>query len=86
LTAELGLLLKEAQMLSGNLIAIPLAILAGAATAPSRAEDIVKVGIVMPMSGGFALAGRQVVAGIRPEVLSSLPNSPTRLNRPQRSV
>jgi branched-chain amino acid transport system substrate-binding protein len=62
---EPGLLLKEANMLSRNLVAITLAILAGVATAPGRAEDIVKVGIVMPMSGGFALAGRQVVAGVR---------------------
>ena len=41
-----------------------LAILLAFPAAQSRAQDVVKVGIVMPMTGSFAAAGRQVLAGI----------------------
>jgi branched-chain amino acid transport system substrate-binding protein len=41
-----------------------LAIVLAFPAAQSRAQDVVKVGIVMPMTGSFAAAGRQVLAGI----------------------
>jgi branched-chain amino acid transport system substrate-binding protein len=41
-----------------------LAILLALPAAQSCAQDVVKVGIVMPMTGSFAAAGRQVLAGV----------------------
>lgn len=52
-------------MLPRTLAAVLLTIAANFLPAPCNAQEIVKVGIVMPMTGGFAAAGRQVLAGIR---------------------
>jgi branched-chain amino acid transport system substrate-binding protein len=54
-------------MLSRHFIARTIAILAvtAAATASSNAQNPVKVGMVMPMTGTLASAGQQVVAGAR---------------------
>jgi branched-chain amino acid transport system substrate-binding protein len=52
-------------MLPRSLVATLLTIVLTFPTGQGRAEDVVKVGIVMPMTGSFAAAGRQVLAGIR---------------------
>jgi branched-chain amino acid transport system substrate-binding protein len=52
-------------MLPRILIATLLTIVLAFPIGQSRAEEVVKVGIVMPMTGSFAAAGRQVLAGIR---------------------
>jgi branched-chain amino acid transport system substrate-binding protein len=52
-------------MLPRSLVATLLAIGLAFPTGRGRAEEVVKVGIVMPMTGTFAAAGRQVLAGIR---------------------
>jgi branched-chain amino acid transport system substrate-binding protein len=52
-------------MLPRSLVATLLIIVLTFPTGRSRAEQVVKVGIVMPMTGSFAAAGRQVLAGIR---------------------
>src|SRR5689334_13445673 len=41
------------------------ALLAAAAPAVAAAEDVVKVGLILPMTGPFASTGRQVEAGVR---------------------
>jgi branched-chain amino acid transport system substrate-binding protein len=51
-------------MLPRSLVATLLTIVLAFPTGRGRAEEVVKVGIVMPMSGSFAAAGRQVLAGI----------------------
>jgi branched-chain amino acid transport system substrate-binding protein len=52
-------------MLPRSFAATLLIIVLAFPTGRSRAEEVVKVGIVMPMTGSFAAAGRQVLAGIR---------------------
>jgi len=52
-------------MLPRSLIAVLLAILLALPAGRGRGQEVVKVGIVMPMTGSFAPAGRQVLAGIR---------------------
>jgi branched-chain amino acid transport system substrate-binding protein len=52
-------------MLPRSLVATLLAIGLAFPTGRGRAEEVVKVGIVMPTTGTFAAAGRQVLAGIR---------------------
>jgi branched-chain amino acid transport system substrate-binding protein len=54
-------------MLSRHFIARSIAILAvtTAATASSNAQNTVKIGMVMPMTGTLASAGQQVIAGAR---------------------
>jgi branched-chain amino acid transport system substrate-binding protein len=52
-------------MLSRSLVATLLTIGLVFPTGRGRAEQVVKVGIVMPVTGSFAAAGRQVLAGIR---------------------
>ena len=52
-------------MLPRNLVATVLTIMLTFPTGRGRTEEVVKVGIVMPMTGSFAAAGRQVLAGIR---------------------
>jgi branched-chain amino acid transport system substrate-binding protein len=52
-------------MLSKILVTTSLAVLLSFPTGPGRAQEVVKVGIVMPMTGNFAAAGRQVLAGVR---------------------
>ena len=51
-------------MLPRSLVATLLTIVLAFPTGRGRAEEVVKVGIVLPMSGSFAAAGRQVLAGI----------------------
>jgi branched-chain amino acid transport system substrate-binding protein len=51
-------------MLPSKIVTTLLAIVLAFPAAQSRAQDVVKVGIVMPMTGSFAAAGRQVLAGI----------------------
>ena len=48
-----------------NLVVILMTIALAFCAERSRAQDVVKIGIVMPMTGSFAAAGRQVLAGIR---------------------
>jgi branched-chain amino acid transport system substrate-binding protein len=48
----------------GSILTLIAAILA-LAIGPANAQEVLKIGIVMPMSGAFAQAGRQVLAGIR---------------------
>jgi branched-chain amino acid transport system substrate-binding protein len=52
-------------MLPRSLVATLLTIVLAFPIGQSRAEEVVKIGIVMPMTGSFAAAGRQVLAGIR---------------------
>jgi branched-chain amino acid transport system substrate-binding protein len=52
-------------MLPRSLVATLLTVVLAFPTGRCRAEEVVKVGIVMPMTGSFAAAGRQVLAGIR---------------------
>ena len=52
-------------MLPRSLVATLLTVVLAFPTARGRAEEVVKVGIVMPTTGSFAAAGRQVLAGIR---------------------
>jgi branched-chain amino acid transport system substrate-binding protein len=52
-------------MLPRNLVATVLTIMLTFPTGRGRTEEVVKVGIVMPMTGSFAAVGRQVLAGIR---------------------
>ena len=52
-------------MLPRSLVVTLLTIVLTFQTGQGRAEEVVKVGIVMPMTGNFAAAGRQVLAGIR---------------------
>jgi branched-chain amino acid transport system substrate-binding protein len=52
-------------MLSRSLVGTLLTVVLALPTGQGRAEEVVKVGIVMPMTGAFAAAGRQVLAGIR---------------------
>jgi len=52
-------------MLSRDIVrAVGLAISIAAASS-ANAQDVVKVGMVMPMTGGFAAAGLQILAGAR---------------------
>jgi branched-chain amino acid transport system substrate-binding protein len=51
-------------MLPSKMATTLLAIVLALPATQSCAQSIVKVGIVMPMTGGFAAAGRQVLAGI----------------------
>lgn len=54
-------------MVSRRAVAVSLATLACAAIAvpPVLAQDSIKIGVVLPMTGGLASIGRQVVAGIK---------------------
>jgi branched-chain amino acid transport system substrate-binding protein len=54
-------------MLSRHFVARSIAILAvtAAATGNSNAENTIKIGMVMPMTGTLASAGLQVIAGAR---------------------
>jgi branched-chain amino acid transport system substrate-binding protein len=52
-------------MLPRSLVATLLTVGLVFPTGRGRTEEVVKVGIVMPMTGSFAAAGRQVLAGIR---------------------
>lgn len=54
-------------MVSRRAVAVSLAALACAAIAvpPALAQDSIKIGVVLPMTGGLASIGRQVVAGIK---------------------
>ena len=42
-----------------------LALLAGAAAPRAQAEDVVKIGLILPMTGPFASTGRQVDAAVK---------------------
>jgi branched-chain amino acid transport system substrate-binding protein len=52
-------------MLPRSLVATLLTVVLAFPSGRCRAEEVVKVGIVMPMTGSFAAAGRQVLAGVR---------------------
>jgi branched-chain amino acid transport system substrate-binding protein len=51
-------------MLPRNLVTTLLALVLAFPAGRGHAQEVVKVGIVLPMTGGFAAAGRQVLAGI----------------------
>jgi branched-chain amino acid transport system substrate-binding protein len=51
-------------MLPSKIVTALLAIVLAFPAAQGCAQDVVKIGIVMPMTGSFAAAGRQVLAGI----------------------
>jgi len=46
-------------------LAAGAAVIAGAATGPARAEDSVKVGLILPMTGGQASTGKQIDNAIK---------------------